>query len=492
MMEITPFRVPEEGSKSSAAGGNRIVPDDEQKGGQPVLSDGFASSGSVKPPPSFSHAISAAAKSILQEHQAGPEVPPEIIWSFQAPAPCNHPPVRGPEGNIYVRASDESVFALDEKGNSLWQVKSEMTFGNPPSVDKDGNIYFIDKYGIIDGITFLSYDSKGEKRWEFRQKVDGGLGSFSPDGAPLTVVDESANSLVARFQNILYSFDLQSGKPNWTFMLDKYPYSGIGLFEKGPDGKYYVASDRDRAIHCIDPQSGREEKKIKSQNGGSFLGMAPGRDGAIYTVLHEWDSDKQGIAAQSPDGKALWFTKGEFVGTPIAGPDTIFVQKKERKGQYTIAGIDAATGAIKWSGPLPPAGEIEPILTPEGNLLVKVDVNETAKKTTAGKRKWSRAFAEDPVSKIYCIRPDGIVKWVMQPGFWIYTGLSLDEKNGVLYCADNGGGCMGLNLKKIDELVEKSLQLQDNSEKPVEIEIEDGFVNIGGTRLPIRSLQGRE
>lgn len=271
-------------------------------------------------------------------------LPAEVLWSFQAPSTCDHPPVRDPEGNIYVRAQEESVFALDEKGNTLWNVKNNMSFGDPPNVDKNGNVYYIDSYGIIEGITFKSLTPQGEKRWEYSQKISGGFESYTDQGRPRTITDDSTSSVLGRFQNTLYNIDLDSGKLNWT------------------------------------PQM-------------------------------------KGIRAAGTDGKELWFTQGEFTGSPLPGPDnTLYVKKKEGKERYTICALDSTTGAFKWTSPVPAAQDLQTLVDPDGNLIVKMDVPGKPVKTTAGKKRWSRSLTEDPISKICCIQPDGRAKWIMEPG----------------------------------------------------------------------------
>lgn len=482
-MEIQPYKLNEPALQT----GDKTI----QAGDQPAKADGdgFKSSENrTGLPPSVADNISSAAKTLFKDRGDAANLPPEVIWSFQAPSTCDHPPVRGPEGNIYVRAAEESVFALDEKGNTLWKVKNNMSFGDPPNVDKNGNIYFIDSYGIIEGITIQSYRPDGGKRWEHSQKLDGGFGSYTDEGRPRTIIDDSTDSVLARFQNTLYNLDQETGKINWSFRLFDYAYDGIGLFEKGADGRYYVACSKDGLIHIVDPKSGSEVGKIgNSHKGNTILGMGLGQDGTIYTTEHNWTSSMKGIRASGADGKELWFAPGEFNGSPLPGPDnTLYVKKKEGKGRYTVCALDSKTGALKWTSPVPAAQELESLVDPDGNLIVKMDVPGKPVKTTAGKKKWSHAFAEDPVSKICCIQPDGRAKWIMEPGFWIYTPLSLDEKNGVLYGADNGGGCIGIDLGRINGIVDEKRQESGQDAQTVMIEMEDDFVNIAGTKLPVR------
>lgn len=449
-----------------------------------LAADGFASTGSAPP----SQDVAAAAKALFAKPGEGPGIPPEVVWSFQAPSTCEHPPLPGPEGNIYVRASETAVFALDSKGNTLWTGESTTSFGDRPSVDDRGNIYYIDKYGIIDGIRFMSYDSKGEKRWEVKQKIDGGMGSYSEEGAPLTTVDEANNALIARFQNRIYSMDLDTGKPNWSYSLFDYAYDGIGRIEKGPEGSYYISCNHDRAIHVLDPATGKEVRKIPAlARESSYLGLAVGDDGAMYCTEFGWDAGQKGLRAMDRDGNELWFAKGGFEGKPLLGPDNlVYLKRKDGKGNYSMCALDASTGKQKWGRSFTSVEGCDPMVTPDGSLIVKVDAPGKATKATAGAKKWSRAMGEDPVSRIFCIDSAGRDKWIMEPGFWVYTSLSLDEKNNLLYASDNGGGCIAINLDRINEAVEERRKAAPAQTEAVRIEIREDYVDVDGIRLPVR------
>jgi outer membrane protein assembly factor BamB len=420
---------------------------------------------------------------------AAPPLPAEVTWSFQAPSNCSAPPVTGPEGNVYVRASEKSIIALDTRGNMLWKAPLEDVFGEAPCIDERGNIYYTDS--SFGAFKIISYDSKGKKRWEYEHEASTGS---RIGGMDRMFMDRDNNSIAIPFKNMIYNIDRDTGKSNWTFSVSDYKYGDIGYLERGPEGDYYLACRDDGAIHVLDARTGKEKKRLKGPGESHcFHEISMAKEGTIYTIEDFADKSSgnksiRGIRALSPDGADKWFTKGEFSGRPVIGTDgTIYLRRKEGKKDCSLNALDPETGKLKWFMPIKGENAQDPVITPEGNLLLNVEVpGKPLRKHSNQGKTWNRSFEENPVSKIICVRPDGLTKWTMDPGMWIYTPLSIDEKNGILYGADNGGQCLGIDLKRLDSAVEDMRQKGSTPEnEPVKIEVEDDFINVGGIRLPI-------
>ncbi|MGV8124905.1 MAG: PQQ-binding-like beta-propeller repeat protein [Candidatus Xenobiia bacterium LiM19] len=426
----------------------------------------------------------SAAEVLFNEKQAEMIVPSEVMWSFQAPASTHAPPVTGPPENVYARAGEDHLYALDTKGNELWKVKVEDTFGREPAVDDKGNIYFSDT--SYRGLKIASYSPKGEKRWEYNQEVSG-TGSKTEEDDQI-FLDGPSNTMMLVLKNRIYGVDMDSGACNWTFSLSDYEYGEIGYLKKGPDGTYYLASNQDSQIHILDPKTGKETGRFKgTSDPHSYLGMAIGQNGNIFTTesLGEWD--KRAIRAEKPDGTSLWESKkGDYVRSPIVGADgTVYAQRKESREKYNLEAFDPATGELKWYRPMPGRNCDDPIVMSDGSLLIKADEPDDSSKKRPWKKGWHRAMGEDPVSRIHCYSPDGLVKWTLEPGVWLHTKLTIDEKNGILYAGDNTGGCLGINISRLDEAAMKVKEQAVPDGSPLKIVLEEDYVDVGGIRLPV-------
>jgi len=426
----------------------------------------------------------SAAEALFSEKQAEMVVPSEVMWSFQAPAAGQSPPVTGPPDNVYFRAGSDNLYALDTKGNELWKVKVEDTFGRPPAVDDKGNIYYSDSH--FGKLTIASYNPKGEKRWEHVRDVSG-TGSKTEEDDQI-FLDHQSNTMMLVLKNRIYGMDMSSGSCNWVFSLSDYEYGEVGYLEKGPDGKYYLASNQDGQIHVLDPKTGKETGKFKATSDPhSFMGMAIGQDGTIFTTESLGDWDKRAIRAEKPGGAQLWESKkGEYVRSPVIGADgTVYMQRKESREKYCLEAFDPATGELKWYRPMPARNCDDPIPLSDGSLLIKAEGTADPSMNRPWKKGWHRAMGEDPVSKIHCYGKDGLVKWTLEPGVWLHTKMTIDEKNGILYASDNTGGCLGINIKKLDEAATKAREQAVPDGNPLRIVLEEDYVDVGGVKLPV-------
>ncbi|MDQ7822220.1 MAG: PQQ-binding-like beta-propeller repeat protein [Candidatus Eremiobacteraeota bacterium] len=427
----------------------------------------------------------SASEALFKGEEQAVKVPSEVMWSFQAPAASNAPPVTGPPGNVYVRAGSDFLYAVDTKGAVLWSTKVEDTFGREPAIDSKGNVYFSDSsFGTM---KIASHDPQGGKRWEYTQQVTGTGSKTEEDDRIL--LDAPSNTMILCLKNRLFGLDMSSGACNWTFSLSDYEYGEVGHLRQGPGGSYYLASNVDHQIHILDPKTGKETGKFKgTQDPHSYLGMAVGQDGTVFTTEELGDWNKRAVRAQKPDGSTLWQSRSaEYVRDPLVGPDgTVYIQRKEGREKYCLDALEPATGELKWYRPMPGGNCDDPLLMADGSLLIKADEPADPATKRPWKKGWHRAMEEDPVSKIYCLSPGGTVKWTLEPGLWLHSKLTLDESKGILYGSDNTGGCLGINISKLDETVMKIReQSVPDDGSPLKIVLEEDCVDIGGIRLPV-------
>ena len=176
---------------------------------------------------------------------AGP-ARPRLLWRFQAAGSIAASPLIGPDGTVYLAATDRRLYALTPEGTKKWEFQAEESLFATPSFDAWGRLYF----GDLDG-WFYSLSADGALRWKCRleEGTDNrilGSPAVTPEGV----------SFVAAWNNQLYSFS-PDGSLLWHAPLNGLPTSAPALDNLG--NVYVACLDSSNpsyiAVHRFSPTS---------------------------------------------------------------------------------------------------------------------------------------------------------------------------------------------------------------------------------------------
>jgi eukaryotic-like serine/threonine-protein kinase len=323
---------------------------------------------------------------------------PAVKWTFDAKAPVwaglAHDATTG---LLYVGNEQGALHAIDLSGKARWTFETGKAIKARPAVIGDA-VYVSSDSGLL-----YKLDKRtGQERW--RAKIDAGSPERIPTNDPKTrwdrygssVVADAAAVYVASRDEHLYALDLASGKQRWRAaaqdLMTATPalYRNLVLFAafdgavqavSARDGKTQWTYDAklavpgDLVVHddrvfvgsrtydliALDARSGRE--LWKHYYWFSWIESPPVvRDGVVYTG----SSDATAVyAVSAADGSRKWRT--HVPGWPwarTAVDDKLVVAATVGQGKYpgvragSLAGIDRASGAIRWIYLDPPAQDV--------------------------------------------------------------------------------------------------------------------------------------
>jgi outer membrane protein assembly factor BamB len=357
--------------------------------------------------------IASCRKHQEQSADATAKKGPLQKWAFSTGAQALTGAALGPDGAIYVGASD-GLFAISAEGKFKWKYSVALGLHAPPAVAPDGTLYVASSWG---GFETLNPD--GTRQWE------SGHGMIGFDSSPAV---GNRTAYLANKVSDLWAFE--PGKTNsldWQIQTER---GGLGFNVPTLPGSASVNQARSSASPVIGPLDNlyvpRQHWLHSIGSDGTpgwqlfltnaMLGPAAvGQNGILY--LGDTGSSKPKLFSATPDGSLRWQLDlpAQIVGSPVV----------DAKGNVFISTTTqlmavSSDGTVSWKTKLNDRCASSPALTEDGTLYVGLDSNQLIAVDADGKQKWS-------------LRTRGIVRWP-----------PVISTDGTIYAATDGGEVIAL------------------------------------------------
>jgi outer membrane protein assembly factor BamB len=219
----------------------------------------------------------------------------KTLWTFEAESPLGSDPAVGPDGVLYLGASDHFLYAVNPDGKLRWRVGGSGS-GSPAVVAADGTIY-------VGGPTLRALSPAGQTLWSVPGPFDGRM-AIGDDGALYMSTWKSALTAIDR-----------DGSTRWRSTMG-------GTFELGPRGQP-VLWDEHRLTALS--STGEMAWSFAADAKATFRPPSLGDDGLIYVAANSYESQNlfvprflgRSLYALRSDGGLAW--KIETPATPGDG-----------------------------------------------------------------------------------------------------------------------------------------------------------------------------
>jgi outer membrane protein assembly factor BamB len=422
--------------------------------GKAVLSQASAQPlGAQKP--TFDVASSAA-----QLLEGPPEDSAYLQWKTKIAGRILAPPAIDGQGGLYA-VNDEALVAIEPGGKIRWQVPQEgFNIFASPVVGDDGTVYVAGSGEGFPGLFAFSKD--GKLKWK---KDIGEVRSTPVIGRDGTVYASTVDGKLYAFGPMRKKWSYDTGKP-----IDSCP-------AVGPDGTLYVFNQCG-PLHALSPQGKLKWKKYgdNSEYFQSYTGIGFTPEGNLLGCT--WNSH---LRYMDRDGSTKWlfggFTEKRVDELP---PD----QQKEA--------LRAGNVGVSTTPVVSPDGETMYIGGMSGKLIA-VDRN--------GNKKWSRDIGEgmhgsdvrvaedgtvyavsDQKGTVFALSPQGDILWKYETKE--KRACSFSIRGTTVYLATRSGDIFAIDGQAFSKRALSEPPQEGGKDQSRIIEIADGFVIIGGIKLP--------
>lgn len=384
----------------------------------------------------------AKAAKILMARQGS-----EIEKAWTVPGTSSGSPVRGPQGEIYIaRSQEDEVVSLDPTdGHVLWTATPGGGHTTPPLLTPDGTL------------------------------------------------------LVGGKDNQLYALDRTNGEVLWSVPVS----GGAGWPFMGKDGRVYMS--RGGSLCGFDLQRREVVSETPLQHNFEDRPVV-GKDGTIYGGGHDGDL----YALEPGTGAVKWHTPsgGMLRNSPAIGPDgTVYAGCI---GKDMVA-FDPADGHEKWRFPTPHWLLPSPVVMDDGTVLAGCNNGDLyALDPATGKKKWcftmdgevrtepapSRdgvIYAVSDRNTLYGIDANaGTQLWSAKAPSYVHCPLAPDGRGSFVFGSnDHTLVAMRDPATTTRVAVEEAVMADPSTPAPAPtIEVEDGWIVVGGVRVPVRPDEG--
>lgn len=399
---------------------------------------------SAAPEPDLSQAARQAARVLLEPSKETRER--EILFRFQADESVTAEPTPLADGSMYVSSCDRHLYRVDPKGQKEWDFWTGALVYCEPAVGADGTVYV----GNNDG-TLYAVSPKGEELW--KKETHGAIRAR-------VALDGDGRVYLRGDDDRLRCLAPKDGKELWK---QDAPAS-ISLKSSPtvtPTGEVLVGTE-DGVVRAYDPAG--QELWSRTVGQGPVPPPAVADDGTLYVGTAEGR-----LVSLSPDGQVRWtreLSPVPFEVAPFVGRDGKVYLHDTRDHLFAV---DSA-GQTAWHREFDTERlSRQPAVDAAGRVYVNVD-NELWRLDGQGQTEWK--FAADPGDELWSspvLRDDG--------------SLVIGGKEGKVYAVKP----IDLQFAEQKERLEKG---QVPVEQPGRIDEEDGWIRIGGIRLPVRELAG--
>ncbi|MFQ5647904.1 MAG: PQQ-binding-like beta-propeller repeat protein [Candidatus Aenigmatarchaeota archaeon] len=253
----------------------------------------------------------------------------EQVWRFKAKALLSLPLIQGEK--IYTGYEDGVMYALNMRGEVLWQFAAKAWIAAWPPAYYQGTVFF----GSQDKNLYALDSESGELKWKFQ----------APDVVHSPVVLDGKVYVGCQDQN-LYCLDAVRGRLLWRYR------SGGAISNVRAHGNRVYFGCYDNNLYCLDALSGRLVWKFKT-NG--FVHGAPAVHGN-FVIFGSWDCN---LYCLTLDGKLAWkfptsLSTPSRIEPPEAAPSKVATitwtpvtkeeEKKYKKDEVDIADYGEFSG----------------------------------------------------------------------------------------------------------------------------------------------------
>lgn len=337
------------------------------------------------PWPTFQHDSQHTGRSPFAGPPSG-----NLAWSYETAGWGGlSAPVIGPDGTIYVGATDSTLYAVGPDGNLRWKYKANDDAGTV-SVGSDMTIYFCSEAG-----TLYALNADGSLKWSY----DTGYKIYAMSPA----IDATGVIYFGSDEKKVYALN-----PNGTV---KWVLDVLGVFRESPaigaDGTIYMSTRNKNKLYAIN-SNGTLKWKYDIEDNVYITSPVISEDGTIYVGTGWWDNK---VYAFDENGNLKWeydigFGFVDITGTPALGSDGTIYFGSEDDHLYALN----PDGSLKWK------------FETGGNISASavVDVEGTI-------------YFGSTDGKLYVLNPDGSVKWTyMRTDYSNFRFIAINS-DGTLY-----------------------------------------------------------
>ncbi|AKF08416.1 PQQ-binding-like beta-propeller repeat protein [Sandaracinus amylolyticus] len=231
----------------------------------------------------------------------------EIVWHLDTEDDADTGVAIAPDGTL-VFGAGEDVFAVDREGTVRWRFRTGLKVFATPAIDEDGTVYVGSQ---DDHVYAIAPD--GRMRWRFQTRDD-------VDGSP--AIGDDGTIYAGSDDHRVYALH-RDGTLRWSTDVDGDVRAPLGLGE----GVVYagVFAPHPRVV-ALDAASGQERWSFAitaGESGGSVSsGPLVDRDGNVY-----FGADDDFVYSLDPGGRLRWFFRahGNVDGEPIITPEGLLI-----------------------------------------------------------------------------------------------------------------------------------------------------------------------
>lgn len=266
------------------------------------------------------------------------------------------------------------------KGKMAWELPTGGPVATSVVVGPDSTLYFVTAYDSSDGecpVLLYAVSWEGGLKWKFPLQREGS--HASPDHGCSPLVRADGTIYVGSRDGLFYAVNA-NGTLKWTFDTGSDIYcSTAGI---GRDGAvYFVAGDH--VLYALDPSGG------------------------LMWSSHALRFDPGPGLSISPDGETLYVAFLAGAAADTAGVAALTAQGEVKWKRYTGSVLST------------------PLVDNQGNVYI-----------SAGRGKGS---AEAPRTGIYCLSPEGKVRWTAHLAYTTELEMALDERGNLYAFAGRSG-----------------------------------------------------
>ncbi|MCD4783197.1 MAG: PQQ-binding-like beta-propeller repeat protein [Candidatus Eremiobacteraeota bacterium] len=369
----------------------------------------------------------------------------------------------------------------------LWSTPTEGRIFTKPNIGPDGSI----AVGTNTGKLFVVDGKTGKKKWNFEMKGDIRWSVFGKDGTVYTGGSMSE----------IHALDGKTGEEKWSHNLDQH-YCLEPVI--GPAGNMYIG-DSDN-LYSIDTKTGqRKWKQDFSLYQMSYSPVIADSDTIIMSGGDITFTVDANTGKQKDD-----YGYADYHHNPALKDGVMFVAKGRR--EKSMLAIDQKTKETKWQTDIDGWLATPPVIGKNGVMYAAVTSNDKiiALDEKTGKKKWefktrikNDAFVvlNEKTGTVMSVNKDnneiigidadnGKLKWRLSHSNRMLNAPMVGN-DGTIYVGDGDGNVHAFREKEWKEdLQQEYSEIKDDDGESLKIEKGDGFVVIGGVRLPAGKEKG--
>jgi outer membrane protein assembly factor BamB len=309
---------------------------------------------------------------------------PPILWGAEGDRKWRFPaegtvgsitssPAVGPDGTVYVGATDGNLYAIHPNGTRKWQFATGGEVTSSPAVHYDDETVTI-LVGSSDGRLY-AFASDGTQKWEFEDQARitsspavsdqgivyigtqnnrvhairvsdgtavGGEWPFITDGwvTSSPAIDSEGNIYVGCHDHKVYALR-STGKKIWEFETGDVVSASPALYENG-DVKIVCVGSENGRVYALDMADGTRKWEFTI---GSPVVSSPAIEG---TTVYVGANDANLYAVNLTDGTQTWVfldADGQIRSSPAVGSDGALYVGSDDTYLYAV---NVSNGAMKW------------------------------------------------------------------------------------------------------------------------------------------------